>query len=46
MVKEQIRDVLESVRLYNKITTEEDVKNVDKLVKFLNKVQHLWMTKT
>jgi CO dehydrogenase/acetyl-CoA synthase beta subunit len=27
--------------LYHKMVTQEDVKNVDEFIKFLNKVQHL-----
>jgi acetyl-CoA decarbonylase/synthase complex subunit beta len=42
-VKEQVKDVLEEKGLYDKIATEEDVKNVDELREFLNKVGHPWI---
>jgi acetyl-CoA decarbonylase/synthase complex subunit beta len=44
-VKEQVKDVLEEKGLYDKIATEEEVKNVDELKKFLEKVGHPWMIK-
>ncbi len=43
-VKEQVKDVLEEAGLYDKIATEEDVKNVDELTEFLNRVGHPWVT--
>jgi acetyl-CoA decarbonylase/synthase complex subunit beta len=42
-VKERYRDVLEAKGLYDKIATEEDVKNVDELLEFLQKVGHPWI---
>ena len=42
-IKERFRDVLEAKGLYDKIATEEDVKNVDELVEFLEKVGHPWI---
>jgi len=42
-IKELVKDVLEEQGLYDKIATEEDVKNVDELSKFLNKVGHPWV---
>lgn len=43
-VKEQVKDVLEEAGLYDKIATEEDVKNVDELTEYLNRVGHPWIT--
>ena len=43
-VKEQVKDVLEEAGLYDKIATEEDVKNVDELTEYLNRVGHPWVT--
>lgn len=43
-VKEQVKDVLEEAGMYDKIATEEDVKNVDELTEFLNRVGHPWVT--
>jgi acetyl-CoA decarbonylase/synthase complex subunit beta len=43
-VKEQIKDVLESQGLYDKIATEQDVKNVNELSEFLNRVGHPWVS--
>jgi len=34
---------LEEKGLYDKIATEEDVKNVDELLEFLEKVGHPWI---
>lgn len=42
-VKERYKDVLIEKGLYDKIATEEDVKNVDELVEFLEKVGHPWV---
>jgi len=42
-VKERYRDVLEEKGLYDKIATEEDVKNVDELMEFLERVGHPWL---
>ena len=42
-VKERFKDVLEEKGLYDKIATEEDVKNVDELLAFLEKVGHPWL---
>ncbi len=43
-IKEQVKDVLEEAGLYDKIPTEEDVKNVDELTEYLNRVGHPWVT--
>ncbi len=43
-VKEQVKDVLEAAGMFDKIATEEDVKNVDELAEFMKKVQHPWLT--
>lgn len=43
-IKEQIKDVLDEASLYDKIPTEEDVKNVDELTEYLNRVGHPWVT--
>lgn len=43
-IKEQVKDVLEEAGLYDKIATEEDVKNVDELIEYLNRVGHPWVT--
>ncbi|MGQ9546439.1 MAG: CO dehydrogenase/CO-methylating acetyl-CoA synthase complex subunit beta [Dehalococcoidia bacterium] len=42
-LKERFKDVLQDKGLYDKIATEEDVKNVDELLPFLEKVGHPWM---
>jgi CO dehydrogenase/acetyl-CoA synthase beta subunit len=42
-LKERFKDVLEKKGLYDKIATEEDVKNVDELLAFLEKVGHPWI---
>jgi acetyl-CoA decarbonylase/synthase complex subunit beta len=41
-VKERLKDSIPS-DLYDKIATEEDVKNVEELVEFLNRVGHPWV---
>jgi acetyl-CoA decarbonylase/synthase complex subunit beta len=41
-IKEKYRDAIPE-DLYDKIATEEDVKNVDELVEFLNRVGHPWI---
>jgi acetyl-CoA decarbonylase/synthase complex subunit beta len=43
-VKDQVKDLLEEAGLYDKIATEEDVKNVDELTEYLNRVGHPWIT--
>ncbi len=43
-IKEQVKDVLEEAGLYDKIPTEEDVKNVDELTEYLNRMGHPWVT--
>lgn len=43
-IKEQVRDVLEQAGMYDKIASEEDVKNVDELTEFMQKVGHPWLT--
>jgi acetyl-CoA decarbonylase/synthase complex subunit beta len=42
-IKERYRDILEEKGLYDKIATEEDVKNVDELMAFLERVGHPWI---
>jgi acetyl-CoA decarbonylase/synthase complex subunit beta len=42
-LKERFKDVLEQKGLYDKIASEEDVKNVDDLLAFLEKVGHPWL---
>jgi len=42
-IKERYKDVIEAKGLYDKIATEEDVKNVDELVEFLERVGHPWI---
>jgi acetyl-CoA decarbonylase/synthase complex subunit beta len=42
-IKERFKDALEAKGLYDKIATEEDVKNVDELLEFLEKVGHPWL---
>jgi acetyl-CoA decarbonylase/synthase complex subunit beta len=41
-IKERYKDAI-PVDLYDKIATEEDVKNVDELAAFLDKVGHPWV---
>jgi len=41
-IKEQYKDVIPD-DLYDKIATEEDVKNTDELVEFLDRVGHPWV---
>lgn len=43
-IKEQLKDTLVAADMYDKIATEEDVKNVDELAEFLNRVGHPWVT--
>lgn len=43
-IKELVKDVLVEQGMYDKIATEEDVKNVDELSAFLKKVGHPWIT--
>ena len=42
-IKERYREPLEADGVYDKIATEEDVKNTDELVEFLNRVGHPWI---
>jgi len=42
-IKERFKDALDAKGLYDKIATEEDVKNVDELLEFLEKVGHPWL---
>lgn len=42
-IKERYRDIIEAKGLYDKIATEEDAKNVDELVAFLDRVGHPWV---
>ncbi len=42
-LKERFKDALEKKGLYDKIASQEDVKNVDELLAFLDKVGHPWI---
>jgi acetyl-CoA decarbonylase/synthase complex subunit beta len=42
-LKERFKDALEEKGLYDKIASEEDVKNVDELLAFLEKAGHPWL---
>jgi CO dehydrogenase/acetyl-CoA synthase beta subunit len=42
-LKERFKDALEKKGLYDKIASEEDVKNVDELLGFLEKMGHPWL---
>jgi acetyl-CoA decarbonylase/synthase complex subunit beta len=42
-IKDRFKDVLEAKGLYDKIASEEDVKNTDELMEFLEKVGHPWI---
>lgn len=42
-IKEQVKDELMEAELYDKIPTEEEVKNVDELGEFLSRVEHPWV---
>jgi acetyl-CoA decarbonylase/synthase complex subunit beta len=42
-LKERFKDALEAKGLYDKVASEEDVKNVDELLAFLEKVGHPWL---
>ncbi len=42
-LKERFKDALEAKGLYDKVATEEDVKNVDELLGFLEKTGHPWL---
>jgi len=44
IIKDQVKDVLEEAGMWDKIATEEDVKSVDELTEFLNRVGHPWVT--
>lgn len=43
-VKEQVKDTLVAADMYDKIATEDDVKNVDELAEFMQRVGHPWVT--
>jgi acetyl-CoA decarbonylase/synthase complex subunit beta len=43
-IKERYKEALEGKNLYDKIATEEDAKDVDELLAFLEKVGHPWLT--
>jgi acetyl-CoA decarbonylase/synthase complex subunit beta len=43
-IKERYKEAFEADGVYDKIATEEDVKNTDDLLQFLEKVGHPWMT--
>ena len=43
-IKERYKEAFEADGVYDKIATEEDVKNTDELLQFLEKVGHPWMT--
>ena len=42
-IKERYKEALDAKKLYDKIATEEDAKNVDELLEFLEKVGHPWI---
>ena len=42
-LKERFKDALDKKGLYDKIASQEDVKNVDELLAFLDKVGHPWI---
>jgi CO dehydrogenase/acetyl-CoA synthase beta subunit len=42
-LKGRFKDALEKKGLYDKIASEEDVKNVDELMAFLERVGHPWL---
>jgi acetyl-CoA decarbonylase/synthase complex subunit beta len=42
-IKERYKEAFEADGVYDKIPTEEDVKNVDELLPFLEKVGHPWI---
>jgi len=42
-IKERYREAFEADGVYDKIPTEEDVKNTDELLEFLQKVGHPWI---
>ena len=43
-IKERYKEAFEADGVYDKIPTEEDVKNTDELLEFLEKVGHPWLT--
>ena len=42
-LKERFKEALDAKGLYDKIASEDDVKNVDELLEFLEKVGHPWL---
>ncbi len=44
VIKERYKEALEADGVYDKIPTEEDVKNADELMEYLDKVGHPWLT--
>ena len=42
-IRERYKESLDAKKLYDKIATEEDAKNVDELLEFLEKVGHPWI---
>ena len=42
-IKERFKEAFEADGVYDKIPTEEDVKNVDELLEYLEKVGHPWI---
>ncbi len=42
-IKERYKEAFEADGVYDKIATEDDVKNTDELLEFLEKVGHPWM---
>jgi acetyl-CoA decarbonylase/synthase complex subunit beta len=42
-IKERYKEAFEADGVYDKIPTEEDVKNTDELMEFLEKVGHPWI---
>jgi len=43
-IKERYKEAFQADGVYDKIATEEDVKDTDELLQFLEKVGHPWMT--
>ncbi|GAH98729.1 unnamed protein product [marine sediment metagenome] len=42
-IKERYRETIEAKGLWDKIATEEDVADVDQLLKWLDEHQHPWL---
>jgi len=43
VIKEELKDILVKAEMDDKIATEEEVKDIDDLVAFLEEVQHPWL---